>query len=324
MAWDTDSPRHVTKEQFSDGTTVDGNRIERAMDELASYFNAIPLGGVRRRLVANTYCSGWSPMGADPDTVENNQHYVGAAGADITHHWPWLPAYNEGDISLAPAVNGSTPSPEPVGGIQNPYRHKGIRSGLGDAHPKVDQYAWTTSFYFTAPAIITTITLWMMVQDDATGDDYRNDFTWKQAEGDHVANEWTHDFALQLSVDSRLAPEDRTQNAVEINKWEWGLDASSFSYHGSQNAPPAPSTDMSLADAGDEWGVVVDLENLSVLIPAHSRVRVSVLLPVYTDSPDVDGNPWREHTSGTSEEWERAFFNQQMNLNMTVLEEISG
>ena len=35
------SNRKITKEQFTDGTTIDGTRIEKALDDIATRFNNV-------------------------------------------------------------------------------------------------------------------------------------------------------------------------------------------------------------------------------------------------------------------------------------------
>ena len=43
------SIRTFTSEQFSDGTTIDSNRIEKALQDLERYINDVPDGDFRSR-----------------------------------------------------------------------------------------------------------------------------------------------------------------------------------------------------------------------------------------------------------------------------------
>ena len=43
------SIRHFTDEQFSDGTTIDGDRLEKALQDLEDYINNVPDGDFENR-----------------------------------------------------------------------------------------------------------------------------------------------------------------------------------------------------------------------------------------------------------------------------------
>ena len=48
------NPRTLTKEQFSTGTTIDGDRIDNALDDVVERGNDIPYGDLRKRWVPTT------------------------------------------------------------------------------------------------------------------------------------------------------------------------------------------------------------------------------------------------------------------------------
>ena len=50
--------RYVTKQQFSDGTTIDGNRIEEAIQSIESLSDNVPYGAVRTRFTQTMIVSG--------------------------------------------------------------------------------------------------------------------------------------------------------------------------------------------------------------------------------------------------------------------------
>ena len=61
MAWKK-HPRLMTDEQFAFDTTIDGNRIDGAMDDTVSRFNNLELRDVDTRLVPCHYVSGFTPQ----------------------------------------------------------------------------------------------------------------------------------------------------------------------------------------------------------------------------------------------------------------------
>ena len=56
------SNRYITKKQFSDGTTIDGNRLESALQDLEELCNSAPYGAVRTRFTQSQLVYGWSPI----------------------------------------------------------------------------------------------------------------------------------------------------------------------------------------------------------------------------------------------------------------------
>ena len=48
----------MTDEQFADGTTIDGSRIDKAMSDIVDHANNIPKGDMGRRFVQTQYVAG--------------------------------------------------------------------------------------------------------------------------------------------------------------------------------------------------------------------------------------------------------------------------
>jgi len=57
----TKHTRILTDEQFSEGTTVDGSRIDRALDETVATFNSLPPLATKTRFIPTDYVWGWTP-----------------------------------------------------------------------------------------------------------------------------------------------------------------------------------------------------------------------------------------------------------------------
>ena len=72
-------PRHITDEQFSDGTTIDGSRIDSAMDDVVSHVNNVPKGDLETRYVQTQFVAGWAP---------NKFSLISL------HQFPWLASMN--------------------------------------------------------------------------------------------------------------------------------------------------------------------------------------------------------------------------------------
>ena len=53
--------RNLTEEQFSEGTTIDGTRIDKALDDMVDHHNDIPKGDFQGRWMPVTYVMSWTP-----------------------------------------------------------------------------------------------------------------------------------------------------------------------------------------------------------------------------------------------------------------------
>ena len=56
------STRRLTDEQFADGTSIDGDRIDRALEDVVRHVNDIPPRDIERRFVQTQFVSGQIPM----------------------------------------------------------------------------------------------------------------------------------------------------------------------------------------------------------------------------------------------------------------------
>ena len=109
--------RYVTTQQFSDGTTIDGNRIEEAIQSIESLSDNVPYGAVRTRFTQTMIVSGWSPVN-DPVDLRRS---------------PFLPIFNSG-----------------TGKERNPSRFKGTAYNPD----RTNLVAWETSVTFDHTSIL--------------------------------------------------------------------------------------------------------------------------------------------------------------------------
>ena len=56
------SNRKITKHQFSDGTTVDGTRIDAALQDTTEYLNNVPAGDLATRYTQTQIVAGWTAL----------------------------------------------------------------------------------------------------------------------------------------------------------------------------------------------------------------------------------------------------------------------
>ena len=148
MAYDhKKSNRTLTDEQFSDGTTIDGTRIDQALQDSVEHFNEVPLGDASTRMTQQQFVFGYQPAmytsmpdteGASTAGVPVDRHKARfrttkgtAAGTTL----PWLPIKNNKytTVTTNPATNWGSITAEglesstPSIGFQNKWRYKGTR-----------------------------------------------------------------------------------------------------------------------------------------------------------------------------------------------------
>jgi len=281
-------PRHITNEQFSDNTTVDGSRIDSAMESVERHFNNVPQGGIRSKWVPTTYVMGWAPNNISSPTVD-------------THHFPWLTDIND---------DGQTSGVKPDT-FSNPLRVKGFaipdvdidQPGVGES-----QSHWCTSFAFERPAIITNIDIMLVVDGlGAALTPFRNLFNYgSNPPHGFSVNEDSRDFNFCLHVDSPTGPEDRQLNDIEIIRHGFSLNGSTLS-----NVPWAVGFPDFLPSGFPGGALDGIFEPINVDIPVHknSRVRLDLTIPpsLTTYSSSWGTRPW---------------YMQQFHVSMNVLEEL--
>ena len=244
------SIRVFTDEQFADGTTMDGNRLEAAMQALEERLDTVPDGDVENRWMQTQIVAGWAPI-----TI-----FTGSAASEGAH--PWLRIYN----TLSDEFGSHTTTLS-----QNAYRLKGtkvdgIDASAYSAIASATQYAFTQSIQLTRPSIIYALDLFLM-QDTVGSKEY-----------DFGNTDTTQDIDIQISVDNPWSPEDRTQADMEIHKYNF-----SDTYWQFNTTVGAATTDMQPAfPGGNNKGIAVNLSNLGIPIHKDSRVRISVTIPRYS------------------------------------------
>ena len=272
------SSRRITDVQFSAGTTADGSRIDRAMQEAIDRFNAVPPGDMGKRHTQHQLVMGWQPA---VNTLQNNP-------------LPYCPIYNS-------ALTLATGTAAPDEGYQNPWRVKGA------ANPNIDptnativdeQWLWTTAMVFSQPVILDGVSLFFLHDTS-----YLNNFVFGNPPPTGKVNgEPVDDIFMEVSVDCPFLLENRTQNAVEFSKTRWRVDAEQFC----SQALPVGFVDMQPNHpTGGPVGIAVNALELNIPLPAGARVRFSIVIPQYRTTMKSSWQsglrmPWGGHNTAAT------------------------
>lgn len=298
MTWHT-HPRDSTDEQFADGTTVDGLRIDRAMDEMVRHYDSIPSGDLAMRFTKSLYVFGWSPGTA-----------AAAAAGRLLHPFPFLPSIN---YSVQVAATSGDPR-----AFDNPFRTKGTDipglTVLNNGFPLfVLQHTWSTGFYFYRPVVVTDIDLFFHTDGAGGAAPFVNTFQYGATPpGGYAEADTVEDIGLVLHTDSRFGPEDRRLNDVDVTRHRFKADLEILS----QRTQSAPTADMlpgpypgGSGGTSELSGVWVRAHNINVPIHQKARTRLDVVIPKYG-------------VATTSSWGDFPWLSQYYTLSLTVLEEI--
>ena len=349
MAW-RKNPRTVTKEQFSTGTTIDGDRIDNALDDVVERVNDIPYGDLRKRWVPTTYVAGWTPQSPvcissdtpKPTTTTSASDEGGVFG---THHWPWLRVLNDrtgvvsgtdGDSSGDPtrATNTYRLKGVSVPGIK-PFGHadiEGASTYTVSALPVGQQFAWTRSWLIESPSVLDSIDLILEVDDTAYAQKvFQNNFEFSSSTqvpaGYPDVN--SRDLVVTAAVDSEFAREDRNMSDVEILRKGFVIESGPFSrlalpLYGSnyQDMEPEFGSVTDKAPGTTIQGAYVKLKDLNVPIHQYARLRVSVVIPSYLSviNTVMRNSGWNPDNVSARYPW----MQQKIHMAVTMLEEVTS
>lgn len=261
-------PRHVTEQQFAEGTTVDGSRLDDAMEDFIQHHNNIPSSDISTRHTASTYFSGWIPQkpGLTPDGP----------------HFPWQTAFN----TAAGSTGASIPSV-----MSNPERVKGYQIPGVQPRGLFPQFVWSTCFAFDKPVIVKRVFVQMAIDTaGASVVQYNlNPVYASPAPPGFAAAQETQDFTFSFEVSSPLSPEDRQHTDVEIARNQFTFNRDLFR----PVAWPGGATDMNPSGwpGGAPAGWIIPLE---VDVPLHqeSTARLHLVIPPSISATTPYDSPW--------------------------------
>ena len=252
------SIRVITRRQFSDGTTIDGNRIEGALQDVERFVDEVPHEFVKNRYTESMLVSGWTPATAAFFALNDSHPFMNS---------------DNGTLSA----------------VQNRYRLKGYFRK--DATLSA-QYIWEQSFHPNRSVIIHAFDLIMAMDAGTSGTPAGViNMGGGGAYPNYVPPNVT-DIELHITIDAPFVPEDRSQNDMEIHK----RDFSSESWLVSPLVPVVPADDMiPAANGGGLTGFSINLNDLNIPIAPYSRVRYAVMIPAYSGAPGATywtARPW--------------------------------
>ena len=256
------SNRKITKRQFSDGTTVDGTRIDAALQDTTEYLNNVPAGDLATRYT-------------------QTQHVAGSTAQQKVaqkHQAPWLRYQN-----TTSDRNGST------GDIAHPFRIKGTHSVPGAvwAAPNDEtKWVWTSTLYIEDPCVVDAIDMmWQKYTGTfGSGNNANPQLDFIGAAGPDFLS--VQGIQCTIAVEDPNATEDPIRNSVVtqlrnvyLGAETLSTDATLFPAASGMNMSPAVSNGL----PSDPSSMAVDQlwyqrRNMQVHIPANSRLSVSIVL----------------------------------------------
>ena len=231
------SLRTITKEQFSDGTTIDGNRIEPAMQELEEICDQVPGYYVKRRFVQNQITVGFSPFQQAP----YNQQ---------------VPALSSGGF-----ITGLTTN------IERWKGYKILSQPIADVEKVV---FWETSVKVDNPAILHAIDCFMLQCTASTSPTYQ----LPGGSGSIYAPPTVSDVQLFVSVDAPFV-EDRSQSDVLVHKYgmdmnAWLMTPVARNAYTNEMSPTYPGG----TESG--WALTLDDLNLPIPTKSRIRIGLGI------------------------------------------------
>jgi hypothetical protein len=117
--------RELTDEQFSEGTTIDGSRIDKAIEDIIDHQNDIPIGDMEAKWMPTTYVMAWAPSRPrfrmypnDLNMANTNRFTPDNLYGTQQHYFPFLACHNHPD-EVYPVAEQPTK-------FNNEWRQKGF------------------------------------------------------------------------------------------------------------------------------------------------------------------------------------------------------
>lgn len=281
------SIRKITDEQFADGTTIDGDRLDTTIQDLEEFINSIPNGDIKTRWIPQTIHYGYLPLTDDAVIDLTNTYQI------LEPRGPWLPICNKGANSLHSAD------------ISNQFRIKGTKLPYRGPVPVTDSYnnppyntegpdqiAWTMSMALGRPAILYAVNVYLLTDDE----EFTNSFQYGGvAPAGRTASSFTEDLQFALSLDNPFSPENQKSHNKVYQKREFSLEGHMFL---KTNATPTNDMDPALsAHTGVVFNfhqsVAYEVSDLRIPLPIDSRIRFSLTMPLNLSNNGTGVNlPW--------------------------------
>ncbi len=246
------SNRKITQQQFSAGTTVDADRLDKALQSTADYLNAIPSGDLLTRYTQTQIVAGWTAI---QSAANKNQA-------------PWLRVYN-----------GSNDT-EGAGTIAHPWRIKGTgqQGSAWATTGDLTQWVWTTSIYCEKPCVLDALD---MMWQTYTGVDTTTNVLPQLTFGNSTGG-----LLCQVTIADPQATEEPIASSMVVQlrqlympAEQLGTDTTLFPASTDNMLPVAPVSGMPSNPATQSvtelW---LQRRDMQKHIPANSRVSFTVVI----------------------------------------------
>lgn len=252
----------LTKDQFQEGTTVDGNRLDRAIADMVSRFNRLRAGDRQHRWVERTLTTHWHP----------NDQSLGS-----------------------PFKAGSMPNATLYAGAGLTIPQTNVHKWKGHAVPEVTDYAelkaWATSWSSSRRSRLRRFVATCMQIEPYETYDWQYGATPPEgsANGDFI-----NDIAVEILVMNPSAIERRDKSSLVLLRERFRASAQLLYTF---TPLPAAPTNMNppMPSPGYPYGLVIDVE-LDVPLPPYARCVAGLIIPDYATSafdwPWPAGEPW--------------------------------
>jgi len=238
----TPHPRHVTHEQFANGCTIDGSRLDRALEDILERWNNVKGSDVASRWMQTQFVQGFTP-----DII-----------APQTNTFPFLAVRNE----AAQLVSGDADED-----VTNYWRVKGWQKWDNPYWVNDREEHWTTTMWFERPTVLTHVAIYQLI-DSANG---INRVLTGSLTGQRM-------FAYTIWSPSEFDKEDASMASV-LWQHTW-RDLDNWRVSETLWSPGAGTwTDMSPAAPIDDLEGAAIEQDLYILIPARSRVKFTITAP---------------------------------------------
>lgn len=252
----------LTKDQFGAGTTIDGNRIDRAIADLVNRFNALVQGDREHRWVERKLHSHWHP-----NTASTGLPFKPAATPPAVHY------------SATPTNELST----------NRYKWKGYSApGLNP----YEHVAWSTGWSSSSRSRLRRVSAMCLQIEPYETYDWQYGAT--PPEGSSAAD-FINDVCVEVLVMNPSAIERRDKASLVLLRERFRASAQLIY---PLTPLPAVPTNMNPAmpTPGYPYGLSVDVE-LDVALPPNARCFAALILPNYPggtpyDVPWTTSEPW--------------------------------
>lgn len=278
--------RIITRTNFADGCTIDGNVVDHALSDAVARINRIEPGDLKRRWLPQKLVTGYQPIPAGLACV------------------PFLPDPNTGATTLGGA---------PAAGYNAGRRVKGTHI----TNQKDIDYVWTVALAFDSPVWLVEATACLIrdLGSAAAPPRYDNDWVYDATAPAHKVNgNPVDDIHLVVSVDDPWRPEDRNRNAVVVARHRFDASAEYLCPLAPAGGWPdmLPPWPPAGGPPGRLEGVAVRAVDCAVPIHRGGRVRFALVLPQWPTVPAGGRHPWHD------EPWTHQYYS----LDLTWLEEV--